>query len=114
MANKFKAQDVDVYRGDDESIGINVTLAGVAYSLAGKTITAQIRASEDDETALASITLTDGQNGNVFSTGTLVLVIPAATTALLPNTSICDVQYSGTPTGTICKLRLHLVKDVTR
>ncbi len=115
MADKFSATDVNVYRGDTESIALAVTSGGVAYSLTGKTVTAQIRASEDTTDALATITFTDGSAGNVFSTGTLILIIPAATTAVLPDKAVCDVQYSGGGTvGTICKLRLRLFKDVTR
>ena len=112
---KFESTDLNCYRGDRELYTFTVTSGGSAYNLAGYTIVATGRASEDDSTSLFSITIADATNGSSFATGVVVLVIPAATTAALPNELMYDIQAtSGSIVTTIAKGKIKVTKDVSR
>lgn len=112
---KFQNTDLQLYRGDTETYTFNVTSGGSAYNLSGYTIKATGRETEDATTELFDITITDGQLGSSFSTGVVVLRIPAATTAVLPTKLVYDIEAtSGSIVTTIAKGEITVTKDVSR
>ncbi len=116
MPDNTEDINIQIYRGDTKDIRFMVkNSAGIAYDLTGFTIRSQARLSADSEETLFDITVEDGYNGSDFSTGIVVLRIPADDTADLPPSCVYDIQAeSSSMTFTIAKGRLVLRKDVTR
>ena len=98
MSTKFDLIDIKALRGDTEAYTYSVTNAGAAYNLTGYTIVATFRRSWETESIL-TISFTDAVGGNVYSTGTIVMTIPATTSKILPEVCVYDIQ--ATSGGTI-------------
>lgn len=114
---KYDNININCIRGDTETKTFTVTQAGTstAFSLSGYTVTAKIKSHPDNSETLASITVTDGVSGSNFSGGIVVLIIPATTTAILPDLTYYDVQaVNGSTVYTIGKGKITLHGDVNR
>lgn len=114
MTTKYQDTDIDIYQGDTEDYTFTVTnSAGAAVNLTGATITWKFKAHEDSADSIASGTITDGQFGSVFSTGTVVMRITAVNSALILQDCVYEVQsvLSGV-TSTIAKGIAYLRKQL--
>lgn len=90
--NKFKPITLKALRGNTEAYSFDLKNSdGSAYIISG-TVTLTIKKNKNDTTALYTVAITDSSNGNVWSQGRLVIVIPAGTTATLPDSSYFDVK----------------------
>ena len=113
---KFENLDLNAYRGDRETYTFNVKDAtGAVVNLAGQTIKAEARANIGDVATLFSITVTDAVSGNDFANGVVVLILPEATTLLLPTKSYYDIQATSGSTGvtTLARGRITTFSQVT-
>lgn len=109
---KPAAWTISVMRGDNFGFDVVFTDdAGTPINITGYTYTAQIRASPDDVTVLATMTAT--VNGPA---GKVALDIPAATTAtLIPGRRVWDLQE--TAAGIVTTMLAgpaDVLADVTR
>lgn len=112
MTTNFQEANLSQYAGDRAVHTLSIlTSSGAAYNLTGYTLTAQARMVPDDgdkvfDTASTSgMAIADATNGSVFSTGTVVLVIPAAITIRMPER--CYYQLQGVASGSIVVTLAH-------
>ena len=112
---KFDNIELNVFRGDTEAFTFNVkNSAGAAFDLSTYTVRAQARKSEDSSTAAFDITIADSAP-SAFSTGVVVLQLPAATTAAMEGQYLFDIQATKTnSTITIARGIITVTKDITR
>lgn len=92
MTDKFDTLELDVRQGNTETYTFTITQAGVAVNLTGATITAQCRRAQDENDKIFDITITDAQYGSVFSTGTVALRVPSASTERINNGDVYEVK----------------------
>lgn len=100
--------------GDTCSIPVTVQdSAGAPINLSGRTYAAQIRATADASSVLASFTCTLVSSG---TTGQFVCTIPATTTATLAaGAGVWDLQETnGSVVTTLLAGTVQIVQDVTR
>lgn len=114
MATRFDFQNVQIQRGNKETFTVTVNNNGAVQSLAGYSIKMMIRPRPEsyiilaDSTIDAGMTIADGSNGSVYSSGIVGCVISAAISQSLPNISYAEVQaVSG---GTLAPITLAVVK----
>lgn len=113
MSTKFDLIDIKALRGDTETYTYSVTNGGVAYNLSGYTIVATFRRSWETE-VITTISFTDGAGGNVYSTGTIVMTIPATTSKILPEVCVYDIQATNAGTTlTIARGQLRVFPECT-
>lgn len=105
MSTKFDAIDLQVYAGDTETFTFSITQASAPANLSGYTVSATIKRSAGDGTALQTITCTDGLNGNNFLSGTVVMVLTAAVTAALPELCVYQLRAANGTTDVITLAR---------
>ncbi len=108
-----KSVDLLLYRGDDFGpMQHTWTQSGVAVDITGYTITAQIRASKDDATILASfgVAITSAVNG------TWEITLTDTDTLGLPPSAFWDMQLKspGGYTRTFCAGKVKTSLDVTK
>lgn len=117
MTTKTKFQDMalDAYRGDNETYTFTITDAdGDAVDLSTYTVKAQGRRTPDETLAAFDITIANTSPSN-FALGIVVLVLPAATTALMDGTYYYDIEASKTGDKvTLARGLLTVTRDVTR
>lgn len=94
--DKFDNTDLEAFRGDTEIYSFSVTANGAALNLLGYSIVSQIRdfpgSSEVLFNSYSSSNIVDSSNGNNFTQGIVLLSIPAANTATLPEVAYYDMQ----------------------
>ena len=115
MALRAAKLTVNLYRGDDYPYQFIVkTSTNAVYNATGSTLTMTIR-DIIDGTILWSANATDGQNGNNFATGTFVFIIPNATSSLINDDAVFDVQEltSTSKKNTLVFGDVIVQKDVT-
>lgn len=121
---KFEETNLAVYRGDTETYTFQCyddDALTVQSNLTGYTISAQCRLHPDenntyfDTGATAGMAIANGTNGSVFATGTVVLLITAAITNVLPDVTYYDIRaMSGSVVRRIASGKLIVRKSVTR
>ena len=99
-----------------DTCSISTTLqdsAGAAINISGRTYAAQIRATADSSTVIATFNCAIVGNG---STGQFVCTLPASTTAALtPGTGVFDIQETNsTVVTTLVGGPVTIAQDVTR
>ena len=104
---------LEIRIGDTETVELTLQDAdGAPINIAGRTYAAQIRATADDASPLATFTcaITDA------ATGTMTATLSAATTAALsPGLGVWDLQETnGTVVTTLLGGPVQIVRDVTR
>lgn len=115
MTDKFDTLELPIRQGDTETFTFTVTQGGAAVNLSGATITAQCRRRQEDPEKIFDITVTDGQYGSVFSSGTVALRIPSTSTERIENGNVYQVKctLSGIPT-TLVNGTFKVYKAVNR
>lgn len=121
MTTNFQETNLSQYAGDRALHTFTLTSGGAAYNLTGYTITAQARMLPDDgdkvfDTASTSgMAIADATNGSVFSTGTVVLLIPAAVTIRMPERCFYQLQaVSGSIVVTLAHGLIFTYGEITR
>jgi len=121
MTTNFQETNLSQYAGDRALHTFTLTSGGSAYNLTGYTITAQARLSINDgdkifDTAVTSgMAIADGSNGSVFSTGTIVLLIPAAVTIKMPEECRYQLQaVSGSIVVTLAHGIIFTYSEIVR
>ena len=109
-------ENLDFYRGDTGFHEFKLKNdEGEPYNLTGFAVRSQARLTPDAETAIFDVTITDGQNGNSFSTGLIYLLVPPSVTKDMPPQCHYDIQaISGSLTITLAKGMINTPADVTR
>lgn len=114
--SKRKPVEIEIYRGDTFTRQFKIKVAGLPLDITGYTFLAQLRASADSTTILATFTctVTDAVNG------VLEMELSAATTAALDTETFSlaawDIQWT-TPAGkkkTFAYGVAKLISDVSR
>lgn len=99
--------------GDTEQVVATIqTDAAAAVNITGRTYAAQIRATPDSATILATFTcaITDAPNGVVTCT-----LSATTTAALTPTSAVWDMQETnGSVVTTLLAGRVTIARDVTR
>lgn len=112
---KHERHQLKIYRGDTETLIIQVTLEDQPFDLTPYTINAQIRERADSANFIHSSTIVDGVNGTNLSQGHIVWRIPDTDTRILPIKCLFDIRgNSGTTISTICSGLFERVDDITK
>jgi hypothetical protein len=104
-------QDLCIYRGDTGRLKLTVSSGGAPLNVSTATWDADIRATEDDATVLASFTVTPvgGDTASVY------IDLPAAASAQLDGDALYDVQMTLAGTvQTLLRGKITVTKDVSR
>jgi hypothetical protein len=95
------------WAGDDYSFTVQVTnFDGTPTDMSGRAPHGQIRVSSEDQTVLATFTIT-------VSAGLLACHLAAADSAALPPSAVYDVQLTG-PVRTVAAGAVSATREVTR
>lgn len=104
---------ITIKRGDAKPYTFLIQDAdGAAIDLSDIEFTSQGRKSYDDVHTCWEVELVDGEGGNDFEAGKLVLTIPVADTEKLPESGVFDISGSNDITYVVGNFKL--LKDVTR
>lgn len=121
MTTQFQETNLNQFRGDRALHTFTLTSGGSAYNLTGYTITAQARYRPDaqdkifDSAVTSGMAIADATNGSVYSTGTIVLLIPAAVTQGMPDECFYNLQaVSGSVVVTLASGKIFTIGDAAR
>jgi hypothetical protein len=104
-------QDLCIYRGDTGRLKLTVSSGGAPLNVSTATWDADIRATEDDTTVLASFTVTPvgGDTASVY------IDLSAGASAQLDGDALYDVQMTLAGTvQTLLRGKITVTKDVSR
>jgi hypothetical protein len=112
---KYERHQLQIYKGDTETLIIQVTLQDEPFDLSNYQIRAQIREKVDSEDFIHDIIIQDGDNNTVLTEGHLVWRIPSTDTEKLPIKCIFDIRaYQNDEVSTVCSGIFERVDDVTK
>lgn len=91
---KFKPVKLKILRGNDETFIFNLkNSSGSAFVVSG-TVVLTVKLNKNDTTSIFTKSISDSSEGNIWVSGKLVLVIPNATTEILPDNCYFDIKQT--------------------